>query len=145
MFGIGMPELIIILAVALIVIGPKKLPELAKSLGRALGEFKKATNDLKDSIYLEDEVKDIKNTVKNFNKNTHPYLSTIDTDKTTSKKTAADKDKDPAEAKSAETGESNPDNADSMDKLKGAFDDMNRKADDSADASSESQPKDHTS
>ena len=41
MFGIGMPEMILILAVALIVIGPKKLPDLAKSLGRALGEFKK--------------------------------------------------------------------------------------------------------
>jgi sec-independent protein translocase protein TatB len=42
MFGIGMPEMILILAVALIVIGPKKLPDLAKSLGRAFGEFKKA-------------------------------------------------------------------------------------------------------
>ena len=39
MFGIGMPEMILILAVALIVIGPKKLPDLAKSLGRAIGEF----------------------------------------------------------------------------------------------------------
>jgi Tat protein translocase TatB subunit len=50
MFGIGMPELLLILAVALIVIGPKKLPDLAKSLGKALGEFKRATNDLKQSI-----------------------------------------------------------------------------------------------
>ena len=45
MFGIGMPEMILILAIALIVIGPKKLPDLAKSLGRAMREFKKATND----------------------------------------------------------------------------------------------------
>ncbi len=60
MFGIGMPELLIILAVALIVIGPKKLPELAKSLGRALGEFKKATNDLKESIELESETRNVK-------------------------------------------------------------------------------------
>ncbi|NNJ99517.1 MAG: twin-arginine translocase subunit TatB [Desulfatitalea sp.] len=53
MFGIGMPELLVILAVALIVIGPKKLPDLAKSLGRAMGEFKRATNDLKHSFDSE--------------------------------------------------------------------------------------------
>lgn len=56
MFGIGMPEMILILAVALIVIGPNKLPDLAKSLGRALGEFKKATRELKDSINMDDEI-----------------------------------------------------------------------------------------
>ena len=58
MFGIGMPEMILILAVALIVIGPKKLPDLAKSLGRALGEFKKATSELKDSIDIDDELQE---------------------------------------------------------------------------------------
>lgn len=60
MFGIGMPEMILILAVALIVIGPKKLPDVAKSLGRALGEFKKATMDFKESIEIESELKDVK-------------------------------------------------------------------------------------
>jgi len=48
MFGIGMPELILIAVVALIVLGPKKLPDLAKSLGRALREFKKATAELRN-------------------------------------------------------------------------------------------------
>jgi TatA/E family protein of Tat protein translocase len=50
MFGIGMPEMFLILAIALIVIGPKKLPDLAKSLGRAFAEFKRATSELKDSF-----------------------------------------------------------------------------------------------
>ena len=60
MFGIGMPELILILAIALIVIGPKKLPDLAKSLGRAMREFKKATSELKESMELDQEIQDVK-------------------------------------------------------------------------------------
>ena len=56
MFGsIGMPELIIILVIALIIFGPRKLPELGKSLGRSLNEFKKASNDLQNT--LEQEIK----------------------------------------------------------------------------------------
>ena len=63
MFGIGMPEMLLILAVALIVIGPKKLPDLAKSLGRGLAEFRKATSEIKESLELDDtELKDIKTT-----------------------------------------------------------------------------------
>jgi len=50
MFGIGMPELLLILALALIVLGPKKLPDLARSLGRGLGEFKRATEEMKSSF-----------------------------------------------------------------------------------------------
>ena len=64
MFGIGMPELLIILAVALIIIGPKKLPELAKTLGRTLGEFKRATNDLKESIQTETGLDEMGNELK---------------------------------------------------------------------------------
>ncbi|NNG01427.1 MAG: twin-arginine translocase TatA/TatE family subunit [Desulfobacteraceae bacterium] len=66
MFGIGMPEMFLILAVALIVIGPKKLPDLAKSLGRALGEFKKATSELKESIQLDTDIGDVKNAFKDM-------------------------------------------------------------------------------
>lgn len=54
MFGsIGMPELILILVIALIVFGPKKLPEIGRSLGKGLGEFKRASEDLKQSIQKE--------------------------------------------------------------------------------------------
>ncbi|MCD4675320.1 MAG: twin-arginine translocase TatA/TatE family subunit [Desulfobacula sp.] len=60
MFGLGMPEILMILAIALIVIGPKKLPDLAKTLGRAMGEFKRSAQDFKRSIDVETTVKDIK-------------------------------------------------------------------------------------
>jgi len=53
MFGIGMPELIIILVIALVVIGPQKLPDLARSLGKGLGEFKRASNDFRRSVEEE--------------------------------------------------------------------------------------------
>ncbi|MDX2435355.1 MAG: hypothetical protein GQ556_00850 [Desulfobacterales bacterium] len=55
MFGIGLPELILIMAVALIVVGPDKLPELAKSLGKGIVELKKAASTLKESLHDEDE------------------------------------------------------------------------------------------
>ncbi len=56
MFGsIGMTELIVIMVVALIVIGPKRLPELARTLGKALGDFKRATSDFQNSFSMEDD------------------------------------------------------------------------------------------
>lgn len=53
MFGIGMPELLLILALALIVIGPKKLPDIARALGRGLAEFKRATDEMKSTFNEE--------------------------------------------------------------------------------------------
>lgn len=50
MFGIGMPELLVILTVALIVLGPKRLPELARMLGRAMAEFRKATSGVTEEL-----------------------------------------------------------------------------------------------
>jgi TatA/E family protein of Tat protein translocase len=56
MFGsLGFPELLMIFFVALIVFGPRRLPEIGRSIGKALGEFKKATNDMK--LTLEEEVR----------------------------------------------------------------------------------------
>ena len=66
MFGIGMPELLIILAIALIVIGPKKLPDLARSLGRAFNEFKKATQEIKDSLDIDDEIDEFKKPINDM-------------------------------------------------------------------------------
>ena len=60
MFGIGMPELLLLLAIALIVVGPKKLPELARALGRGIAEFKKATNELKESLETNTDFSDLR-------------------------------------------------------------------------------------
>ena len=62
MFGIGVPELLVIMVVALIVLGPKRLPEVAQALGRAFAEFRKATSDLSEELTsarsaLEEEVR----------------------------------------------------------------------------------------
>ena len=53
--SIGMPELIIILTLALIIFGPRKLPELGRSLGKSLGEFKRASNELRNT--LDEEIR----------------------------------------------------------------------------------------
>jgi sec-independent protein translocase protein TatA len=53
MFGLGIPELIVIFVIALVVFGPKKLPDLGKSLGRAMAEFKKAQQEFQESMQAE--------------------------------------------------------------------------------------------
>ena len=64
MFGIGLPELIIIMVIALVVIGPSKLPDIAKALGKGMAEFRKASQEIKDSFNLDDEINDIKNDLR---------------------------------------------------------------------------------
>ena len=70
MFDIGMPEMIMIFVVALLVIGPKNLPEVAKALGKGLGELKKSFQDVKDSVQEEfkESTSDIRDAVTDFKK-----------------------------------------------------------------------------
>jgi TatA/E family protein of Tat protein translocase len=68
MFNIGVPELLVIMAIALIVFGPNKLPELAKGLGKAIREFKKASEEVKEEFYTHTkELKELKSSVTHEN------------------------------------------------------------------------------
>jgi sec-independent protein translocase protein TatA len=60
MFGLGIPELLVIFIIALIVFGPKKLPDLGRSIGRALAEFKKASEEFQES--MREEMKEVEKT-----------------------------------------------------------------------------------
>jgi len=104
MFGIGMPEMILILAIALIVIGPKKLPDLAKSLGRAMREFKKATSEFKETMQIDNELTEVKKAFDDINEDVKqaidlkPEFERKSEDDTQHDEAGADKDtKDEAE------------------------------------------------
>jgi len=60
MFGLGLPEIIVIFVIALVVFGPKRLPDLGRSIGRAMAEFKKASEDFQESV--REEMKEVEKT-----------------------------------------------------------------------------------
>ena len=73
MFNIGLPELLIILAIALIVFGPNKLPELARAFGRAMREFRKATEEVRESFVAE--TKDLEEVKESLTKDYYAGLT----------------------------------------------------------------------
>ena len=125
MFGIGMPELLLLLAIALIVIGPKKLPDLAKSLGRAMREFKKATNEFKETIQIDDDLSEVK---KAFNGLGEDIKESVSPKKDTAEFKVPDKpesDESPVDEKDkdAEDAAENDKNG-KLEKAKQAFDEL---------------------
>lgn len=72
MFGIGMTELLLIMGLALIVLGPKKLPDLARSLGKGFAEFKRSTDELKRTFQEETRIAETKDRLMNEGKLTPP-------------------------------------------------------------------------
>ena len=125
MFGIGMPEMLLILAVALIVIGPKKLPDLAKSLGRAMGEFKKATSEIKQSIGVDADFKEVKETFTDIQKD---IKETVTFDNIDEYQPDTDTIEDSATSVSPEYQNRQPaDTDEALGDLRQAFDGLNHK------------------
>ena len=76
MFGsLGIPELLLIFAVILIVFGPRRIPEIGRTLGKALGEFRKATDDLKNTIEREVRLEELKTITPSLQEFTAPFES----------------------------------------------------------------------
>ena len=120
MFGIGMPEMLMILAIALIVIGPKKLPGLAKSLGRAMREFKKATSDFKETLAVDNELTDVKKAFDDINTDIKDAV-----DITSAAKEKPSSDAGVAEIKTPENHTESNDTDAGMGDLKQAFEELN--------------------
>lgn len=114
MFGMGMPEILLILAIALIVIGPKKLPDLAKSMGKAFGEFKRATQDFKQALDVDNDVRTVKRTFDDIDlskiADAAPSRPDADADAETAR--TAEDTSEPAATSSPETGPNHSENED---------------------------------
>jgi len=99
MFGtLGMPELILIFVVALLLFGPRKMPEIGRSIGRALGEFRRASNEFKRTIEDEvaaEEIREVEKDLKGIGKSVKTPLES-----------EAAKDASPPSGAKAETTES---------------------------------------
>ena len=105
MFGIGMPEMLVILALALIIIGPKKLPDLAKTLGRTMREFKKATSEFKETIQLESELSEVKETFNDISDGVKDAVDlNLKSDKQKAYKIESDDEKNEEKDKEHESG-----------------------------------------
>ncbi len=105
MFNIGMPELILIFLIALIVVGPSKLPDLARALGKGIAEFKRAANEIKENLDLDDTLGDVKKEVKEV----HDAITEIPADSERSEidmnKKIEDSDEERIEQESGTVGE----------------------------------------
>jgi TatA/E family protein of Tat protein translocase len=128
MFGIGMPEMLLILAIALIVIGPKKLPDLAKSLGRAMREFKKATSEFKDTMQIDNELSDVKKAFDDINEDVKQAVDLKPEFERKSEDNAkpdeAGADEDTAEKDTKEEAEPPSDDFENLKDLKNAFNNL---------------------
>ena len=130
MFGIGMPEMLLILAIALIVIGPKKLPDLAKSLGRAMREFKKATNELKETMHIDSELTEVKNAFDGISDDVKEAVDLkLDPEKKKDDPSRFDTAGEEKNEKEDQTS-----NSDDFSNLKDAFDNLDTKSSDPAES-----------
>ncbi len=131
MFGIGMPEMLLILALALVVIGPKKLPDLAKSMGRAMREFKKATNEFKETMQIDNELTEVKKAFDDINEDVKQAVDVTSeferNSEDNAKRDAAGPDKDPEEEQGPkDTDEPPSDDFENLKGLKKAFDNLDK-------------------
>lgn len=108
MFGtLGMPELILIFVVALLLFGPRKMPQIGRSIGRAMGEFRRASNEFKRTIEDEvaaNEIRDVENDLKGLKdvgKELRELKQTIEKPIESAAKKAFDLSQDDADASSA--------------------------------------------
>ena len=100
MFGpIGLPELVFIFFIALIIFGPRKLPELGKSLGKSLGEFKRASNDLRHTLEEEIRIDDVKPAPAKSPKSAEAPAQADKADKTESPPSPTDTDEEEPQPK----------------------------------------------